>query len=193
MKRNKLVRYKFSIFSIITLFSLSLAIALFIVKEKEINRRKETEQTLTKMIIKKEKIEKEIDIEMVNFDELLRRSDIISLNFPYSAETHHLISAAELATMKDGVYIVNTARGKIIDQKALIVALKEGKVAGAALDVFEEEPLDAGNPLISMDNVILTPHLAASSEEAMMRMAVQVSEGVLKVLRGEIPDHPVLF
>jgi phosphoglycerate dehydrogenase-like enzyme len=142
---------------------------------------------------RKENLEKEINIEKVSFNELIRRSDIISLSLPHSPETHHLISSTEIAKMKDGVYIVNTARGKIIDQEALIVALKEGKVAGAALDVFEKEPLDTENPLISMDNVILTPHLAASSEEAMRRMAVQVSEGVLKVLRGEAPKHPVVI
>ena len=93
--------------------------------------------------------------------------------------------------MKDGVYIVNTARGQIIDQVALIAALNNGKIAGAGLDVFAEEPLDPRNPLVSMDNVVLTPHLAASSEEAMKRMAVQVAEGVLKVLKGETPDYPV--
>ena len=94
--------------------------------------------------------------------------------------------------MKDGVLIISTARGKIIDQKALIRALYEGKVAGAALDVFESEPLDTMNPLVAMDRVVLTPHLAASSEEAMRRMAIQVAEGVIKTLRGETPNHPVI-
>jgi phosphoglycerate dehydrogenase-like enzyme len=95
--------------------------------------------------------------------------------------------------MKNGVYIVNTARGKIIDQDALVNALKTGKVAAAGLDVFEDEPLDPNNVLVSLDNVVLTPHLAASSEEAMERMAIQVAEGVLKVLIGEPPDYPVII
>ncbi len=87
---------------------------------------------------------------------------------------------------------MNTARGRIIDQTALVEALKSGKIAGAGLDVFEDEPLDPGSPLASMDNVVLTPHLAASSEEAMERMAVQVAEGVLKALNGEDTDYPVV-
>ena len=95
--------------------------------------------------------------------------------------------------MREGVYITNTARGRVIDQDALTEALRGGKVAGAALDVFESEPLDPEGPLASMDNVILTPHLGASSNEAMRRMAVQVAEGALKALRGETPDHPVVI
>jgi len=140
---------------------------------------------------RKPDLEDEIGVEWASLDELVRRSDIISLSLPHTPETHHLISRERIEAMKNGVYIVNTARGKIVDEEALIEALESGKVAQAALDVFEAEPLDTGSPLASMDNVVLTPHLAASSEEAMMRMAVQVAEGVLKVLRGEAPDHPV--
>ncbi|MBQ03765.1 3-phosphoglycerate dehydrogenase [Candidatus Bathyarchaeota archaeon] len=140
---------------------------------------------------RKPDLEQEICIEYATLDSLIERSDIISLSLPYTRETHHLIDARRIAAMKDGVYIVNTARGQIIDQVALIAALNNGKIAGAGLDVFAEEPLDPRNPLVSMDNVVLTPHLAASSEEAMKRMAVQVAEGVLKVLKGETPDYPV--
>lgn len=136
-------------------------------------------------------VEEELGLEWVSLEDLLKRSDIISLHVPHTPETYHLLSSEEFEMMKDGVHIVNTARGKIIDQKALVEALKAGKVVGAALDVFEVEPLKPGDPLASMDNVILTPHLGASSEEAMMRMATQVAEGVLKVLQGEAPDHPV--
>jgi D-3-phosphoglycerate dehydrogenase len=141
---------------------------------------------------RKPELEEEIGIEYATLDSLLERSDIISLNLPYTRETHHLIDSKRIAAMKDGVYIVNTARGRIIDQTALVDALKSGKIAAAGLDVFEEEPLDPGSPLASMDNVVLTPHLAASSEEAMERMAVQVAEGVIKVLNGEAPDYPVV-
>ncbi|TEU08558.1 D-glycerate dehydrogenase, partial [Candidatus Bathyarchaeota archaeon] len=142
-------------------------------------------------VYRREDLEEELGIEYASREEVLREADLISLHVPYTPETRHMIGAEELASMKDGVYIVNTARGRIIDQQALVEALETGKVAGAALDVFEEEPLDPGSPLASMDNVILTPHLAASSEEAMRRMAVQAAEGVLKVLNGEAPDHPV--
>jgi len=138
-------------------------------------------------------LEAEIGIERVGLDDLLRSSDIITLHLPYTPGTHHLISCREIGMMRDGARVVNTARGRIIDQEALVEALRLGKVAGAALDVFEEEPLDPGSPLASMDNVILTPHLGASSNEAMERMAVQVAEGALKVLRGMAPDNPVVI
>jgi len=138
-------------------------------------------------------LEEELGMEKAELDTLLRESDVITLHVPYMPETHHLISDREIGLMREGVYIVNTARGRVIDQDALTEALRGGKVAGAALDVFEAEPLDPEGPLASMDNVILTPHLGASSNEAMMRMAVQVAEGALKVLRGEAPDHPVVI
>lgn len=141
---------------------------------------------------RKKDLEAELSIEKVDLDELLRRSDIITLNLPYTPETHHLLSRGEFERMKDNIYIVNTARGRIIDQEALVDALQRGKVAGAALDVFEEEPLDPESPMASMDKVILTPHLGASSLEAMRRMAVQVAEGVLKVLNDDIPDNLVI-
>ena len=144
-------------------------------------------------VYRREDLEEELGMEYMSREEVLREADLISLHVPYTPETLHMIGAEELASMKDGVYIVNTARGRIMDQAALVEALKAGKVAGAALDVFEEEPLDPTSPLASMDNVVLTPHLAASSEEAMRRMAVQVAEGVLKVLKGEAPDHPVVI
>jgi len=107
----------------------------------------------------------------VGLDSLLERADIVTLHTPYTPQTHHLISEREFDLMKDGVYIVNTARGRVIDQESLIESLRQGKVSGAALDVFEAEPLDPSSPLASMDNVILTPHLGASSDEAMRRMA----------------------
>jgi len=142
---------------------------------------------------RKEDVEEELGMEWVSLEQLLRRSDIISLHVPHSPETYHMLSSVEFEMMKDGVYIVNSARGKIIDQAVLVEALKSGKVAGAALDVFEVEPLPQGDPLASMDNVILAPHLGASSQEAMWRMATQVADGVFKVMNGERPDHPVVI
>ncbi len=138
-------------------------------------------------------VEAELGIKWRGLDDLLAESDIITLHVPYSPETHHLINTARFEAMKDGAYLVNTARGRIIDQEAMIDALRSGKLAAAALDVFEVEPLDTGSPLTSMDNVILTPHLGASSQEAMRRMATQVAEGVLRVLEGGRPDHPVVI
>jgi len=141
---------------------------------------------------RKPELEEELGIEWAEMDELLSLSDVISLHVPGTPETHHLLGERALALMKDGVLIVNTARGRVIDQEALIRALRSGKVAGAALDLFEREPLDPSDELAGMDNVILTPHLSASSLEGMQRMAAQVAEGVLAVFRGERPKHPVV-
>jgi phosphoglycerate dehydrogenase-like enzyme len=128
-------------------------------------------------------IERLLGVKYVSFDELLRISDIISIHMPLTSETYHMISFREFALMKHGVYIVNTARGAIIDEKALYEALVSGKVAGAALDVFESEPLNPENPLTRLDNVILTPHLAASCEETLKRLAVAVAEKVIQALK----------
>jgi D-3-phosphoglycerate dehydrogenase len=137
-------------------------------------------------------VEKELDVEWVELTDLLTRSDIISLHIPGSAETHHIIGAKEIAIMKKGVKIVNTARGRVIDEAALIEALRSGHVSAAALDVFELEPISPDNPLIGMDAVVLTPHLAASSLEAMQRMATQVAQGVIDVLEGRDPPNRVV-
>ncbi len=122
---------------------------------------------------------------------LLREADIISLHIPATPETRHLIGAAQFESMKDGAFIVNTARGRVIDEEALVKALQRGKVKAAALDVFENEPLSTDSPLCEMDNVILTPHLAASNVAGMQRMAVQVAEGVLRSIHGKEPANRV--
>lgn len=136
-------------------------------------------------------LEGEIGIEWAELRYLLARSDIVSLHVPGTAETHHLIGAEELGSMKRGAMLVNTARGRVIDEAALVEALRSGRIAAAALDVFEREPVDPGNPLLAMDNVVLAPHLGASSLEAMQRMATQVAQGVLDVLEGKEPKNRV--
>ncbi len=128
--------------------------------------------------------ERQIGVEFVKLSQLLKRSDIISLHVQLTAETHHMISQAEFGLMKEGVYIVNTSRGSVIDENALYDALVSGKVAGAALDVFESEPLRLGSRLMKLENVILTPHLAATTEEALKRMATTVANEVMKALRS---------
>ena len=121
---------------------------------------------------------------LVEMDLLFRESDYITLHIPKTAETAHLINAEALAKMKPGVRIVNCARGGIIDEEALAEALKEGKIAGAALDVFESEPLGE-SPLRSLGKeVILTPHLGASTEEAQVNVAIDVAEQIRDVLLG---------
>ncbi|MFH2112559.1 MAG: hydroxyacid dehydrogenase [Candidatus Bathyarchaeota archaeon] len=142
---------------------------------------------------RKPETEEKLGIRWMELDELLSRSDIISLHLPGTTDTHHIIGERELGLMKAGVIIVNTARGRVIDEEALTRALKSGKIRAAALDVFEKEPLPADSPLRTMNNVILTPHLGASNLEGMQRMAVQVAEGVYKVLTGHRPDNPVVI
>jgi phosphoglycerate dehydrogenase-like enzyme len=93
--------------------------------------------------------------------------------------------------MKRGAMIVNTARGRIIDEAALVKALRNGQISFAALDVFEKEPIVSDNPLLTMDNVVIAPHLGASSIEAMRRMAIQVAQGVIDVLEGREPKNSV--
>lgn len=133
----------------------------------------------------------EIGLEWAELPSLLARSDILSLHIPGTTGTHHLIGTAELSSMKRGAMIVNTARGRIIDETALVEALRNGQISFAALDVFEHEPIVSDNPLLAMDNVVLTPHLGASSIEAMRRMAIQVAQGVIDVLEGREPRNRV--
>ena len=134
----------------------------------------------------------ELEYQWKELDQLCKESDIISLHIPSTPETRKIISAELIESMKEGVFIVNTARGKVIDEEALISALQSGKIRAAALDVFENEPLSTDSPLCNMDNVILTPHLGASNLEGMQRMSQQVAEGVLKSINGETPDNPVV-
>ncbi len=140
---------------------------------------------------RKPESEKKYGFKWCELEELLKQSDIISLHIPATPETRHILGAKQFEMMRDGVYIINTARGKVIDEKALIDALISGKVKAAALDVFENEPLSTDSPLCGMDNVILTPHLSASNLEGMQRMAVQVAEGVLRVNQGLEPRNRV--
>lgn len=120
----------------------------------------------------------------VDLDILLSRADFITLHLPCNKQTYHLIGARELALMKDGVRLVNCARGGLVDEKALYEAIHEGKVAGAALDVFEHEP-PLESPLLKLPGVIATPHLGASTREAQVNVAVQVAEQVVFALRGD--------
>lgn len=125
-----------------------------------------------------------LGIEVVEFEELLKRSDYISVHTPLTDETKHMISDKQFAIMKSDVRIINCARGGIVDESALINAIKEGKVAGAAIDVFEKEPVSPESELLKFDNVITTPHLGASTEEAQVNVAIEVAEIVRDALLG---------
>ena len=125
-----------------------------------------------------------LGVEVVELKELLQNSDYISVHTPLTDETKHMISTEEFALMKKGVRVVNCARGGIIDEAALVAAIKEGKVAGAALDVFEQEPVSPESELLKLDNVVITPHLGASTEEAQVNVAIEVAEIVRDALLG---------
>ncbi|HEV2487585.1 MAG TPA: hydroxyacid dehydrogenase [Terracidiphilus sp.] len=133
----------------------------------------------------------EIGVELVSLDQLLGESDYVLVNCPLTPETRGLLGANEIARMKPDAVLINTARGPIVDETALIAALREGRIAGAALDVFEKEPLAADSPLASMDNVILTSHSIAWTEELFRDMGRIDCQGALAIYRGEVPPHVV--
>ena len=120
-------------------------------------------------------------------EEVLKESDFVSLHIPKTEETYHLIDEEKLSLMKPTAYLINCARGGVVDEDALYRFLKDGKIAGAAIDVFEEEP-PKGSKLLELENVILSPHIGASTKEAQIRAGTICVEQVMKVLRGEEPD-----
>jgi D-3-phosphoglycerate dehydrogenase len=122
---------------------------------------------------------------LVSLEILLRESDFVAIHARETPETVHLIGKDELCLMKPKAYLINTSRGSLIDEKALYQALMEKTIAGAALDVYEEEPLKADNPLIKLDNVTLTPHLAGGSDRARERSIAQTTLIVSRYLQGE--------
>ena len=126
-------------------------------------------------------------VEPVAFGELLERSDYLSVHSPHNEETEHLLNAAAFERMKEGVVIVNTARGPIIDEPALIAALQGGKVGAAGLDVLEQEPPALDNPLLAMDNVLVTPHVASATSRMRPTARRRVGHEVAMVLRGKWP------
>jgi D-3-phosphoglycerate dehydrogenase len=136
--------------------------------------------------ISTEQVEK-LGVTTATLDEIYEQADFITLHVPKTSSTNHMLGKAELAKMKEGVRIINCARGGLIDEKSLYEAIIGGKVGGAALDVFEGEP-PKDNPLLQLDKVIGTPHLGASTQEAQVNVAVQVAEQIAHVFRGE-PVH----
>ncbi|KYZ76216.1 D-3-phosphoglycerate dehydrogenase [Anaerosporomusa subterranea] len=128
---------------------------------------------------------KSLGVELAEIDEILAVADFVTLHLPLTVETRHLFNADRLAKLKPGARLVNCARGGIIDEAALAAALAAGKLAGAAIDVFGKEPIEADNPLLALDNVVLTPHLGASTAEAQIGVAVDVAVGISAALKGE--------
>ncbi|HEV3120869.1 MAG TPA: NAD(P)-dependent oxidoreductase [Isosphaeraceae bacterium] len=130
-------------------------------------------------------------IELVDLESLLRRADFVCICCALTAETHHLINAERLAFMKDTAYLINVARGPIVDQSALVAALRARRIQGAALDVFEREPIDAADPLLELENVIVSPHAICWTDECFRRIGESACRSIVDVVAGRVPEHVV--
>ena len=136
---------------------------------------------------RKPELEKEMDVEWGSVEKILKECDFVSFHVPLTPETDGMIGAEQLAMMKSTAYIINTARGPVIDEKALYEALRDGKLAGAGLDVFHQEPVNMDNPLLTLDNVVVAPHMGSASVETRTEMSVMNAKDIMAVLKGEYP------
>jgi D-3-phosphoglycerate dehydrogenase len=126
--------------------------------------------------------------EFVDLPELLRNSDFVSLHCPLNQDTHHLIGAEELALMKPSAVLINTSRGGVVDEQALITTLRQGGLRGAGLDVVENEPIAADNPLLKMSNVIVTPHALARTWESITKVGLIIQDVIQEIIAGGMPE-----
>jgi phosphoglycerate dehydrogenase-like enzyme len=134
-----------------------------------------------------ESIERRLEVEWSELDDLLARSDFVVLSAPHTPQTEGLIGARELGLMRPDAFLINIARGGLIDEPALVQALRERRIAGAGLDVFVEEPVPADHPLLTLDNVILTPHIGGGSGGARVKQMSDVLENIVRAARGDRP------
>jgi phosphoglycerate dehydrogenase-like enzyme len=132
--------------------------------------------------------ERELNVKRVTLDDLFRTSDIITFHAPLTKDTHHVVNRERLALMKPTAVLVNTSRGPVVDEPALFEALQQKRIAGAALDVFEKEPVDPGNPLLKLDNVIVTPHSAGTTWDTWFRRADFAYQNMKRVWDGQSPQ-----
>ena len=135
-------------------------------------------------------LERELDAHSVSFEYLLANADYLTLHVPLNAQTHHLIGKQELLRMKPTAYLINTSRGPVVEEKALIEILQKGRLAGAGLDVFEHEPRISAK-LLRLKNVVLLPHVGTASAETRIRMGLIVAKNLKAVFEGRVPPHPV--
>ena len=135
-----------------------------------------------------QEVQLELNVQPVSFDGLLSQSDIVTLHVPLTPRTRGMVGDRELEMMKPTAYLISTCRGPVIDEKALYQALKNGRIAGAALDVLEQEPTPPDNPLLDLDNVVITPHLAGFSYETSLRVAEFAYSNIKRVMAGETPE-----
>lgn len=130
-------------------------------------------------------------IKLMSFEEVLERADFVSLHTPLTEETRKMMGAKQFARMKNSAVLINASRGPVVDEAALVQALKDGSIAGAALDVFDPEPPCADDPLFALDNVIVSPHNAALTDMALVAMAMDSATGIVDYLNGKVPAYPV--
>ncbi len=133
----------------------------------------------------------EHSVRLVDLDELFATCDIVSIHAPLLEATRHLVNQRTLSLMKPGALLINTARGELVDEAALVRALQDKKIGGAALDVFSKEPLPGNSPLRALDNVILTPHTAGYSYDTLIASGMMIAESILAALKGQVPPHLV--
>jgi len=130
------------------------------------------------------------EIQLVSFENIIRLADFVSLHAPLNDDTRNIIGPEELAAMKPGAYLINTARGGLVDEQALFNALNTRKIAGAAFDCFVDEPL-TGSPLLGLDNIVVTPHIGAHTKESIERVGVVAAQNVINSLKGQEPLYRV--
>ena len=133
------------------------------------------------------RLAQELGVRLVGLEELFREADVLSVSCPLNDETHHIVNAERLALMKPSAYLINTSRGPVVDEKALTKVLQERRIAGAGLDVFEQEPSPADNPLCGLDNVIVTPHALCWTDQCFAGIGAADVKAVLDVMHGRVP------
>jgi len=142
-------------------------------------------------VSRRKDLEEQLGIDYFPLNELLANSDFVSIHVPLSDDTHHLISREQLSKMKKTAYLINTSRGSVVDEAALLEALRNKTVAGAAIDVFEQEPIDPNSGLIGLDNIVMTPHIASASIDTRTAMAVMAARNLVTALQGKEPPNCV--
>jgi glyoxylate reductase len=142
-------------------------------------------------VIPRPEIERDFGAKKADLDTLFRESDFVSIHVPLMKETHHLVNAEKLKLMKKTAYLINNSRGPVVDEKALYEALKNGQIAGAGMDVFEQEPTPLDNPLLKLDNVVVAPHISSASFETRSKMAEMVADNLVKFFEGKQPPNLV--
>lgn len=142
-------------------------------------------------VARQKQLEDELGVQYVELDKLLAESDFVTIHTDLTPQTHHLISAKQFEKMKRTSILVNTARGPIVDNMALYEALRDGKIAYAALDVTDPEPLPPDHPLLTLDNVIIAPHIASASVATRTKMALMAADNLIAGLKREMPPNPV--